>query len=112
MELRLALVVALASLACRAPQRPRPTPAVAAQPTVAAQPVAASLSAPIRGSLARGDRNLASGEFVDAHTVTLPQGVGVQIRLSSTDFDPYLIVRSPSGRQVDNDDLTKLIICM
>jgi hypothetical protein len=74
--------------------------------TPAAQPVAASLSAPIRGSLARGDRNLASGEFVDAHTVTLPQGVGVQIRLSSTDFDPYLIVRSPSGRQVDNDDLT------
>jgi cytochrome c peroxidase len=31
-KLRLALVVALASLACRAPQRPRHTPAVAAQP--------------------------------------------------------------------------------
>jgi hypothetical protein len=81
------------------------TPAVAAGPANT-QPVAASLGEPIRGSLARGDRTLASGEFVDAHTVTLPQGGGVQIRLASTQFDPYLIVRSPSGRQVDNDDLT------
>ncbi len=81
------------------------TPAVANTPANT-QPVAASLSEPIRGSLARGDRTLASGEFVDAHTVTLPQGGGVQIRLASTQFDPYLIVRSPSGRQVDNDDLT------
>jgi hypothetical protein len=85
-----------------------PTPQPGAQPATqpATQPTVASLSEPIRGSLARGDRTLASGEFVDAHTVTLPQGGGVQIRLASTQFDPYLIVRSPSGRQVDNDDLT------
>jgi len=85
-----------------------PTPQPGTQPATqpAAQPTVASLSEPIRGSLARGDRTLASGEFVDAHTVTLPQGGGVQIRLASTQFDPYLIVRSPSGRQVDNDDLT------
>jgi hypothetical protein len=60
----------------------------------------------IRGTLVRGDATLPSGEFVDTHRVTLRAGASYQIRLTSTSLDPYLIVRTPSGRQIDNDDLT------
>lgn len=63
-----------------------------------------SLSREIRGSLARGDRTLQSGEFVDGHSVQFRAGESVRIRLDSSAFDTYLIVRPPSGRQLDNDD--------
>jgi len=56
------------------------------------------------GELARGDRTLQSGEFVDTFHRSFTRGQPVQVRLSSRDFDPYLIVRSPSGHQSDNDD--------
>ncbi|MGF1468979.1 MAG: caspase family protein [Sandaracinaceae bacterium] len=57
------------------------------------------------GSLATGDRTLSSGELYDAYTMTFAPRRSVALRLESTDFDPYLIVRSPSGQQEDNDDL-------
>lgn len=56
------------------------------------------------GTLAQGDRTLSSGEFTDVFTRTFTPRSAVQIRLDSTDFDPYLIVRTPSGTQEDNDD--------
>jgi hypothetical protein len=59
----------------------------------------------IAGSLAAGDATLRSGELMDTHPMTFTPGSPVSIRLESTAFDPYLIVRSPSGRQQDNDDL-------
>lgn len=77
-------------------------PTQPAQPTRPAQPVAAGRE--IRGALAQGDETLRSGEFSDSHVVTLEAGSSIRIRLSSTEFDPYLIVRTPSGRQIDNDD--------
>ncbi|MCB9592975.1 MAG: caspase family protein [Sandaracinaceae bacterium] len=58
------------------------------------------------GSLAQGDRTLQSGEFSDTFTMTFTPRSAVSIRLESSDFDTYLIVRSPSGNQEDNDDLT------
>ncbi|MDQ3036832.1 MAG: caspase family protein, partial [Myxococcota bacterium] len=58
----------------------------------------------VRGALAAGDAPLASGEFSDPHTATFAAGAPISIRLDSSAFDPYLIVRSPSGRQQDNDD--------
>jgi hypothetical protein len=60
---------------------------------------------PITGQLERSDRTLSSGEYVDMHPMTFTAGQPVSIRLESTEFDTYLIVRSPSGRQDDNDDV-------
>ena len=67
--------------------------------------------APLRSPCAREDSRphcdsqLRSGEFSDNLTHTFQAGQSVQIRLTSTDFDPYLIVHTPSGRQIDNDDI-------
>ncbi len=77
------------------------------QPTQPAQPTnqpSGSLSREIRGALAAGDRTLQSGEFVDGHSVQFRPGESVRVRLDSSAFDTYLIMRSPSGHQLDNDD--------
>jgi hypothetical protein len=58
-----------------------------------------------RGSLARNDQTLQSGEFADRVEMSFDAGQSVQLRLASSQFDTYLIVRTPSGRQIDNDDL-------
>lgn len=77
-----------------------PTP-----PSTSAEPTVASGDA-VDGTLAQGDPTLSSGEFADVFSRSFTAGQSVQIRLTSTAFDPYLIVRTPSGRQLDNDDLT------
>lgn len=57
-----------------------------------------------RGSLAQGDDTLTSGELVDPLSVTGEAGRYLWVDLRSSQFDPYLIVRSPSGEQWENDD--------
>lgn len=57
-----------------------------------------------RGTLAAGDRQLSSGEFIDTYPMTFSPGTPVELRVESSAFDSYLLVRSPSGRQMDNDD--------
>ncbi|MAQ13978.1 MAG: hypothetical protein CMN30_04180 [Sandaracinus sp.] len=57
-----------------------------------------------RGSLQQGDTQLQSGELFDTHTVTLTPGQPAHISATSSAFDTYLIVQTPSGRQLDNDD--------
>ncbi|MCA9606032.1 MAG: hypothetical protein KC619_10580 [Myxococcales bacterium] len=37
---------------------------------------------------------------------TWPVGATVRVELSSSDFDAFLIVQTPSGRQLENDDAT------
>ena len=76
-----------------------PTPSSGTAPNVAA------LGPETRGSLAAGDSRLSSGEFADYYRLPLTAGASVQLRLASTEFDPYLIVRMPDGQQHDNDDL-------
>lgn len=56
------------------------------------------------GRLARGDSTLSSGEFVDTWTLDVREGQTYTVRLSSGDFDPYLLVRGPGGLSEDNDD--------
>lgn len=55
-------------------------------------------------ALGKNDDALASGEFVDRYTFQGRRGQPVTVDYSSEDFDTYLIVRSPSGVQVDIDD--------
>lgn len=56
------------------------------------------------GTLAQGDAQLDSGEFSDAYTINGRAGDVVDIRLTSADFDTYLLLRGPDGSSFDNDD--------
>lgn len=55
-------------------------------------------------ALGKNDDALGSGEFVDRYAFTGRRGQPVTVDYSSEDFDTYLIVRSPSGSQIDIDD--------
>jgi hypothetical protein len=56
------------------------------------------------GTLATGDQQLTSGEFADLYNVNVDQGETIIVEMTSSQFDPYLILRPPGGTQVDNDD--------
>ncbi|HEX9951553.1 MAG TPA: hypothetical protein VGB53_07280 [Rubricoccaceae bacterium] len=56
------------------------------------------------GTLEDGDETLDSGEFADGYTVEATAGQTITVDLTSSDFDTYVILRSPSGEQFDNDD--------
>ena len=56
------------------------------------------------GLLEPGDRTLQSGEFADSYDLALTTGRTSVVRARSTEFDAYLIVRTPGGKQLDNDD--------
>ncbi|MBN1475281.1 hypothetical protein JXA47_00860 [Candidatus Sumerlaeota bacterium] len=56
------------------------------------------------GRLDPADRRLDTGEFYEEFTVEVWPGQRLSIQLDSDDFDPYLIVIDPSGRQIDDDD--------
>ena len=57
-----------------------------------------------RDQLGPGDATLSTGEFKDDFSFEGRRGQDAVIDLRSSDFDPYLIVRAPSGEQFDNDD--------
>ncbi len=63
-----------------------------------------TVASPVQGTLGPGDRTLPSGEYADALPLTGRRGQHVVLRMVSTEFDAYLIVRAPSGRQFDDDD--------
>ena len=62
------------------------------------------------GDLRSGDETLTSGEFADEYTVSADAGEWIEVTMTSSEFDPYLILRPPScaaetcPNQVDNDD--------
>ena len=56
------------------------------------------------GTLATGDRTLATGEYVDSFPVRVKAGDWVRVELHSTDFDPYAILKPPTGAASENDD--------
>lgn len=57
------------------------------------------------GSLEVGDEELRSGEYADVYTFEGSPGETVVATLSSSEFDPYLIVRGPDEDRRENDDL-------
>ncbi len=57
-----------------------------------------------RGTLATGDNQLTSGEYVDSFDLSGVSGEFLVVDLRSRDFDPYLILIAPSGEQFENDD--------
>ena len=58
------------------------------------------------GELTSDDETFAEGEFIDTYTVAARSGQTITARLASGAFDTYVIIRSPAGAQVDNDDCT------
>jgi hypothetical protein len=59
----------------------------------------------VNGSLARGDGQLASGEYQDQYRFSARRGQRVRIELTGVnDMDTYLILRRPDGSQDTNDD--------
>ncbi|MEM7414355.1 MAG: caspase family protein [Gemmatimonadota bacterium] len=56
------------------------------------------------GDLRNGDQTLNSGEFFDEYFFTVQPGERLVADLTSSDFDTYLIVQSPSGDPSENDD--------
>jgi hypothetical protein len=83
----------------------RPTgPTTGPALTTPANAIALTADRPANGQLAAGDTRLQSGEFTDVYTFQGRRGQRATISLTSTQFDPYLILRHPDGQQVDNDD--------
>ncbi len=56
------------------------------------------------GTLEAGDDTLTSGEFSDSWTIEVAEGQEITVELASSAFDPYVILKPPSGEQLDNDD--------
>jgi hypothetical protein len=56
------------------------------------------------GTLAAGDSTLNSGEFSDRHDFHWTAGERYSVDARSSTFDTYLIIKPPSGNQIDNDD--------
>jgi hypothetical protein len=75
-----------------------------ARATTAASNGALTPGGNVSGRLASGDATLSSGEFVDTWTLNVEAGQTYTVRLSASDFDPYLMVRGPGDLREDNDD--------
>jgi len=78
------------------PNTAAPTPAANTAPAVAGRS--------IDGELAQGDAQLNTGEFVDSYPFDGVAGQQIDIRLSSTEFDPYVDITGPNGFEQANDD--------
>ncbi len=58
----------------------------------------------VSDALDRNSRKYQSGQFFDDYQYTFEKGQKASVVLSSLEFDAYLIVISPSGEEVTNDD--------
>lgn len=57
-----------------------------------------------QGTLAAGDAIDAGGRYTDTYTFEGSPGRRAVIELASDAFDPYLVLRTPSGQLLENDD--------
>jgi len=58
----------------------------------------------VGGILQSGDETLDSGEYVDTYRFQGRRGQRVAAELTSSAFDAYILLTTPSGRQIENDD--------
>ena len=63
-----------------------------------------ALTEGVVGRLEATDDTLTSGEWLDRFPIAVEAGQTVTIELASNAFDPYLILKLPSGENLDNDD--------
>jgi hypothetical protein len=56
------------------------------------------------GALELGDSFYGAGQLSDGYPFSLNAGDHVVVELDSQDFDTFLVLRSPSGIEVTNDD--------
>lgn len=59
------------------------------------------------GSLGAPDPQYSDGSFYDEYSVPVTAGERLRITLTSTDFDPYLIVSAPGDKRQVNDDVSE-----
>lgn len=73
---------------------------------VGAPPEETSQDGPTRwsGTLDSSDSTISTGEYIEIFEVEGAAGAHWVVDLRSSAFDPFLIVKSPSGEQVQNDD--------
>lgn len=71
-------------------------------PTRPAVPI--TVGSTTNGALGSGDSTLRSGEFYDSYTFQGRRGQAVDIRLTSTAFDPYVMISGPNNFSAYNDD--------
>lgn len=57
-----------------------------------------------RGDLTRDDEQLKEGEYYDRYVLDGERGETVEIELRSDDFDTYLLVITPDGERLTDDD--------
>lgn len=70
-------------------------------------PVAASAQPLVLSdSLTAASDTLTTGEFKHVVEVPVEAGHRLVVAMTTPDFDPYVIVRSPTGAQAENDDCT------
>ncbi|RZJ85330.1 MAG: hypothetical protein EON88_26405, partial [Brevundimonas sp.] len=58
----------------------------------------------VTGRLASGSSQLRSGEYADGYTLRGRRGDRLDLRLTSTQFDPYLFITGPGDFTAANDD--------
>lgn len=99
------LAFALALSACGdsadAPEAPA---TLADDPTAAVAPDDPPAPEVHNSSLNQGDDTLESGEYLETYEVVAREGQWIRAQVVSGDFDPYLLVLSPTGVQTDIDD--------
>jgi len=56
------------------------------------------------GRLEAGDQQLGAGEYGDVYVFDASSGQSVKVEMTSSDFDTYLVLVTPGGDQIENDD--------
>lgn len=77
-------------------------PSASAQQQAPAGTIAPGQS--LAGELTPNDTQRRSGKYEDVYTLQGRRGERVELRLSSDDFDSYLVVTGPGGYSLSNDD--------